>query len=857
MNSHPLTSDWFYSKSQGPGGQVGPLDWEQLVLLARSGALTPYDWVWHPTLADWLPAEQIVELFPSSAAARPSETAPPQDGAVAHEPAAPPEPAAPAETATGRSHLFWVLPLAAVLVVALGLGLFFGLRGIGDGGDLTTSVTTAPVDTTSTVATTAPAEPTSTSTTEAEEPGTWLVMLYQDGDDELLEQDIAFDLNEAELVGSTDLVTIVSQIDRYAGGFDGDGDVTDTKRRLVTQDTDIYTIGSMEAADIGEVDMGDGRSLYDFATWAIDAYPADHYVLIMANHGGGWTGGWSDNDPVEASALTIQEIDSALGSIVEDTGIGAFELIGFDACLMGQLEVMSAIAPHALFGVGSEEIEPGVGWAYGGFLQALTENAAMTGAELGRAVVDAYVEDDIRIVDDEARAELTGGDHTIESVVAEMSLEATMAVIDLSMMQELNSAVNELVLALADVDQALVAEARTYAQSFTGVFGEDFPPSFIDLAHFVDLLMERIDDPQTTRLAEQVNSVLAQSVVAEYHGQNRPASGGLSIYFPNSAEYAGAFGDWPVAYPPSVGRFATASLWDDYLTFHYTGETFDPGMADITAVTPAQSTHTDFSDAAEEAAPAAGADVVGPGAAQLTIAPITVSASEIGQDGTITLSTVVTGSNVAYIYYYVSYYWESDGSYLTADAGFIEPGVAKEMGGTYYPDWGDEDVISVKYDWEPTLFFVSDGNTANDQFAFFDPTTYGAAPEDDVYTVRGTFTFISSGTQIDAEMDFSGNGSMLTVWGVGSAEKSGGAGTWHEITPRAGDTFTITDEYLEFDEDPDGTFVDYLGGTMTFGANPLSMVPYFAYTGDYALGIGVEDLDGNIVWEFTEVTVTE
>ncbi len=36
----------------------------------------------------------------------------------------------------------------------------------------------------------------------------WLVMLYQDADDEVLEQDIFTDLNEAELVGSSDNVRL-------------------------------------------------------------------------------------------------------------------------------------------------------------------------------------------------------------------------------------------------------------------------------------------------------------------------------------------------------------------------------------------------------------------------------------------------------------------------------------------------------------------------------------------------------------------------------------------------------------------------------------------------------------------------
>ena len=65
------------------------------------------------------------------------------------------------------------------------------------------------------------------------------------------------------------------------------------------------------------------------------------------------------------------------------TGIDAFELVGFDACLMGQLEVMSGIAPHAKYAVGSEETEPSLGWSYAGFLTALTENTAMTGRRAG------------------------------------------------------------------------------------------------------------------------------------------------------------------------------------------------------------------------------------------------------------------------------------------------------------------------------------------------------------------------------------------------------------------------------------------------------------------------------------------
>ena len=50
---------------------------------------------------------------------------------------------------------------------------------------------------------------------------------------EVLEEDIFYDLNEAEMVGSTDRVTIVSQMDRYNGAFEGDGDWTDPAGRKI------------------------------------------------------------------------------------------------------------------------------------------------------------------------------------------------------------------------------------------------------------------------------------------------------------------------------------------------------------------------------------------------------------------------------------------------------------------------------------------------------------------------------------------------------------------------------------------------------------------------------------------------
>ena len=79
-----------------------------------------------------------------------------------------------------------------------------------------------------------------------------------------------------------------------------------------------------------------------------------------------------------------------------------------DACLMGHVEVLSALAPHANYAVLSQETEPALGWAYTSFLGALNDNPAMNGDGLATAIVDSYIEGDQRIVDPQARADFLG-----------------------------------------------------------------------------------------------------------------------------------------------------------------------------------------------------------------------------------------------------------------------------------------------------------------------------------------------------------------------------------------------------------------------------------------------------------------
>lgn len=415
----------------------------------------------------------------------------------------------------------------------------------------------------------------------------WLVMLYQDAKDRVLDQDIFTDLNEAERTGSTDNVRLVAEIDRYRGPGTAP-EWRSAKRFSITRDPDLHTVRSRQVADIGQVNMADAKTLIDFVTWAVKTYPSDKYVLIMSDHGMGWPGGWSD-PAVETSAssnrgvplassignlMYLNDIDKALATIRSQTGIDKFELIGMDACLMSQMEVVDSLAPHARFAVLSEETEPALGWAYTGFLDDLTANPGMSGADLAQAIVKTYIVDDQRIVDDQARAELVGRGSTLgglfgssavpsaNQVAAEMGSDVTLSALDLQSFPALMQSVNNLAFALQQADPKAISQSRSYAQSFTSIFGKSVPPSYIDLGNWISLLNRSTTNAAVTGASQQVLAELKSVVIAEKHGQGKPGSTGISIYFPNSQLYGNPAAG-PESYTAIANRFAADSLWEE------------------------------------------------------------------------------------------------------------------------------------------------------------------------------------------------------------------------------------------------------------------------------------------------------
>ena len=384
---------------------------------------------------------------------------------------------------------------------------------------------------------------------EAEGARLWTFMVWLNGDNNL-EPWAIDDINEMEVAGSTDEVAIVVQMDRIDGYDTSNGDWTTTKRFYVTRDPEGLgdrTIRSEEIADLGEVNMGDPDTLIEFVDWAQATYPAQHYALILWNHGSGWKAlVFGEEVPYKAVSydqsdggdwLTLPELRYALWQVTSD-GLASLDLVGFDACHMGIIEVDYEIMPFVGFRVGSEDVVLALGWPYHTILTDLIANPSWKGKQLSAAIVSRYHES-----------------YEGKQIHSATDLGPGYSALD--------SAVNDLATTMMEhiAAQAVpIAHARYGSQSFYR--GEN-----IDLYHFAERLTQNVEEPQIVAAANQVMASVGRVVVAEEHGSSWPGAHGIAIYYPVKR----------VSYDPRYGgdylAFTTDGLWDDFLEAFYSNYT--------------------------------------------------------------------------------------------------------------------------------------------------------------------------------------------------------------------------------------------------------------------------------------------
>jgi len=488
--------------------------------------------------------QQPLPPLPSGAAAPPPAYAAPPPAYAA------PQAAPPAKRS--RLPIFLGLGLLFMCVALTGLiGGVYALTRIG--GAATTDATPEAVESGEPAALpTAGPLPTREPVAGAAE---WTVLVYLDGDNNL-EPDALIDFREMAEVGSSDQLNIVVQLDRISSPEFWDdtsaGDWEGTKRFRVERGMEPDESAAL--ADLGEVNMGDPESLADFVEWGVKTYPANRYALIIWDHGASWMGVASD-DTDDGDRLLIPELSSALSTAQQRSGFGTLDLIGFDACLMAQLDVFQAIQPFGQVAVASAELEPNDGWAWDAWLATLAEDPTQDARQVAGTIVDTYID----------HFENTSSD------------EVTLSAFDLTKLGALTDRVGNLATAMRE-ELGSSYTAIGQARSFVDVYAPAYPEEFnaIDLGHFAALLPQQGAGTPVAQAAAEVTRALEASRIANKAGSYHKNTSGISIYFPQLAElYVDAY--------ERASPLPRLTGWADFLqAFHSAGETVTrPTIGDL------------------------------------------------------------------------------------------------------------------------------------------------------------------------------------------------------------------------------------------------------------------------------------
>ena len=149
--------------------------------------------------------------------------------------------------------------------------------------------------------------------------------------------------------------------------------------------------GNIETAEMldSTTCMSYPESLTDFIVWTKKNYPADRYMLVLWDHGGGFASGYGVDRLNDRTDNEMTMKASEILSAIKDADM-KFDLIGFDACLMQNIEYAYKLEPYADYYLASEETEPGTGWFYTAGFGKLAEDPTLSTEEFGKSMISSY-----------------------------------------------------------------------------------------------------------------------------------------------------------------------------------------------------------------------------------------------------------------------------------------------------------------------------------------------------------------------------------------------------------------------------------------------------------------------------------
>ncbi|MCR5650694.1 MAG: hypothetical protein K6F86_05875 [Lachnospiraceae bacterium] len=292
------------------------------------------------------------------------------------------------------------------------------------------------------------------------------------------------------------------------------------------------------------------EELLDFIDTTTEKYPAKQYILIFWDHGSGPMRGFGQDERKDDVSL----LSNHVAATMKKTQVFGKEKkklawIGYDACLMANIETAITWAPYARFFSGSEELEGNDGWDYVNWVKMLCTAAAeknndftdqpyvdrLVGGVTGKGQAAGLVETNI---DDFVKHYKGSGN-------------ATQSLVDLSEINDAGLALKDYADALLPIleDHPLDAYwALRYIRSSTKGFGSAHP-HIMDLNDFISrtkdsafintLKIRGVNDINTADInklntaASNLETRLKAAVISENHTSDIKAPlGGLTVFFP-------------------------------------------------------------------------------------------------------------------------------------------------------------------------------------------------------------------------------------------------------------------------------------------------------------------------------------
>lgn len=357
----------------------------------------------------------------------------------------------------------------------------------------------------------------------------WLLMVYMSATGTLEEESIGDISNIKEgFLSHTDQdnIDIVILHDRGPGYSTLDGDWTGTYLYKVTLDgLEVITEAEgWRTAEDQEENMGSISTLDNFISWGKSQYKRKKNALVIWNHGGGLSGqtllesravSWDTENTGEDidDALYINEIQTTLKKYYNSQS--KLEILGFDACYMGMVEIAYEFRDEVEYMVASAGLETG-GWRYNDFIPEMVQQS--TPATVSEKVVESY-----------------------KTFSEENSLENTLAVLELSHVEDLKTEIDTLLTALTDENKAELLTLRdsSYIYYDKSLTNDDKIYPYIDFGYLLNQCesITGIESELVTlnsTLKELINSSFSTNSSLLYDSSN--GDRGLSIFFTEKAE---------------------------------------------------------------------------------------------------------------------------------------------------------------------------------------------------------------------------------------------------------------------------------------------------------------------------------